>query len=339
MKKTQLFIFFIISLILSILCLGVGSIHIDSTIVFKSILSKFLNIPHTWNDMQDVIIYEVRFPRIVLGYITGGTLAFVGVLMQTLTRNNLAEPYILGISSGASAGAVSIIILGGDYLFLNYFTVGQGAFIGAFISILLVVGISYRSLNPMKLILIGVGISAFFMAITMFIIYGSTNNSQAISAMFWMTGSLASATNDIILTPLIITFILVIFTLFFSNEFDIMGQGLEFSYSVGLNILKLKIIIILISTILISTIVSLTGIIGFVGLIIPHMVKKFVGYKHINILPFSFVAGGLFLVIADTFARSVFSPEELPIGIVTAFCGSPIFLYIIKKDEITFKST
>lgn len=335
MKIKELLILITISFLISIICLGIGSIHIDPIISIKIFFNNFIyNIfPMSWDNMLNIILLDVRLPRIILGFVTGGSLAIIGVLMQTLTKNNLAEPYILGISSGASFGACSVIILT-HIPFFRYFTVSQGAFIGALISIIIVFLISLDkfSSNSIKLVLIGIGVSSFFMALTMFIIYGSKNNSQIITAMFWMTGSLASTTLDIIFIPSILSIIILFLTILFSRELDILLLGENFATSIGINILYLKIFIILVSTLLISCIVSLTGIIGFVGLIIPHITRKIVGHNHINLLPFSYLFGGIFLVITDTFARTIFSPEELPIGIITAFCGAPLFLWIIRNN-------
>lgn len=327
-----------IAIFFSVLCVGIGSVKILPSVVTKVIINSIFKSTYLidWKKTLEIIILQIRVPRVLLGFIAGASMSIVGVLMQTLTKNNLAEPYILGISSGASAGAVSVIILSSTYSFLNYFTVEQGAFVGALISTVIVfsLNVGKNSFNSIKLVLIGIGVSAFFLALTTFIIYSSKNNSQIITAMFWMTGSLSSATKNILLLPFVCSIIFLIVTMFFSHELDIFLLGESVARSVGINIVFLKIIIILLSTILISVVVSVTGIIGFVGLIIPHISRQIIGYKHINLLPFSYFLGGLFLVVADTFARTVFSPEEVPIGVITAFCGVPIFLYMIKRNYV-----
>ncbi len=338
MKKKSIFLIFFMALFFSMLCIGIGSVKISPAVTYKVIINSILEktYPVDWKRTLEIIVLQIRIPRVLLGFIAGASMSIVGVLMQTLTKNNLAEPYILGISSGAAAGAVSVIILSSSYPFLKFINVQQGAFMGALISIMIVfcLNIGKTSFNPIKLILIGIGVSAFFMALTTFIIYSSKNNSQIITAMFWMTGSLSSSTKDILLLPFSISILFLIGILFFSHELDIFLLGESVARSVGINIIFLKIAVIIFSTLLISIVVSVTGIIGFVGLIIPHISRKIIGYKHINLLPFSYFLGGLFLVVADTFARTVFSPEEVPIGVVTAFCGVPIFLWMIKKDYV-----
>lgn len=251
--------------------------------------------------------------------------------MQTITKNSLAEPYILGISSGASTGAVAVIVLGS----YNKITIEQGAFIGAILSIIIVFFISSKAFfSKNGLILVGVGVSAFFLACTNMIIYSSRNNSQLVTAMFWMTGSLSSASWENIFYPSIFLFMLLFIMIVFSYELDVLIMGNITAKTLGVNVNFVKILLIFLSTLLISVVVSITGIIGFVGLIIPHISKKIVGYKHLNLTIFSTFMGGVFLVISDTVARTYFSPEEVPIGVITAFCGTPLFLWIIRKKSL-----
>lgn len=338
MKKKSIILIILLTFILSVLCIGLGSIEISPSIVLKIIVNSILENHYIvdWKKTLEVIILQIRIPRVILGFIAGASMSIVGVLMQNLTKNNLAEPYILGISSGASAGAVAVIILSASYPILFKLTVEQGAFIGSLLSILIVFCLNFgkTSFNSIKLVLIGIGVSSFFSALTTFIIYSSKNNSQIITAMFWMTGSLSSSTKDILLMPFMISISFLIVAMFFSHELDIFLLGESAARSLGINTMLIKVIIILFSTLLISVVVSVTGIIGFVGLIIPHISRKIVGYKHVNLLPFSYFFGGLFLVVADTVARTVFSPEEVPIGVITAFCGVPIFLWMIKSDHV-----
>ncbi|MGL5656576.1 MAG: FecCD family ABC transporter permease, partial [Fusobacteriaceae bacterium] len=286
-----------------------------------------------WKKSTENIIWNVRVPRVILAFITGASLSLVGITMQTITKNNLADPYILGISSGASAGAVSVIILSNSYTFLKLLTVEQGAFIGALISIYMVFFISSKQIfNGSSLILTGVGVSAFFSACTTVIIYSSKNNSQLVTAMFWMTGSLSSASWDQLFYPLLFLFLIFIAMIIYSYELDILLMGDSSAKALGINTGWIKLFLIILSTLLTSIIVSLTGIIGFVGLVIPHISRKIIGYKHKYLTVFSVFAGGLFLVISDTFARTYFSPEEMPIGVITAFYGTPLFLWIIRKN-------
>lgn len=335
-KKNIILILITLSIIICIFCIGFGSVKIPSYNVSKIIINKITNSEYFsigWKKSTENIIWNVRVPRVILAFITGASLSLVGITMQTITKNNLADPYILGISSGASAGAVSVIILSNSYTFLKLLTVEQGAFIGALISIYMVFFISSKQIfNGSSLILTGVGVSAFFSACTTVIIYSSKNNSQLVTAMFWMTGSLSSASWDQLFYPLLFLFLIFIAMIIYSYELDILLMGDSSAKALGINTGWIKLFLIILSTLLTSIIVSLTGIIGFVGLVIPHISRKIIGYKHKYLTVFSVFAGGLFLVISDTFARTYFSPEEMPIGVITAFYGTPLFLWIIRKN-------
>lgn len=336
--KSKIIIVILLTIALSIFCIGFGSVRISSEYTLKIILNKVWRIeifPIMWKRTFENIIWNIRVPRIILAFITGGALSIVGVIMQTITRNNLAEPYILGVSSGASTGAVSVIILGNSYKFLSLITIEQGAFLGALLSIVIVYIISSKQFfNKNSLILVGVGVSAFFLACTNVIIYSSKNNSQLVTAMFWMTGSLSSASWENIFYPGLLLFITFFIILIYSYELDILLLGDTSARVLGVNIRWIKFLLILLSTLLISFIVSVTGIIGFIGLVVPHVSRRIVGYQHKNLITFSMFLGGLFLTISDTIARSYFSPEEMPIGVITAFCGTPIFLWIIRKNYL-----
>lgn len=336
-NRYKIFFLILFTFIICILCISFGSIKISNEYVFKIIINKITQsefFPKIWKNSIENIIWNIRIPRIILAFITGAALSIAGIIMQTITKNNLAEPYILGISSGASTGAVSVIILGNTYKFLSLITIEQGAFLGALFSIIIIFSISSSHFfNKSSLILTGVGVSAFFLACTNIIIYSSKNNSQLVTAMFWMTGSLSSASWENIFYPLLFLIITLLAILVYSYELDIMLLGDITAKTLGVNIKLIKLILIFCSTISISIIVSTTGIIGFIGLVVPHISRKLIGYQHKNLTIFSFFSGGLFLTISDTIARTYFSPEEIPIGIITAFCGTPLFLWIIKKNS------
>lgn len=335
-KRNRIILLLFFSVIVSLLCIGFGSVKIQSSYVFKIIVNKILETEYftpEWRKTLETIVWNIRIPRIILAFITGGALSLVGIVMQTITKNNLAEPYILGISSGASTGAVSVIILSSSYTFLNYITIEQGAFLGALLSIAAVFLISSKKIfNGSSLILTGVGVSAFFSACTTVIIYSSKNNSQLVTAMFWMTGSLSSAAWEELLYPFVFLIILLGVMIAYSYEMDIFIMGDSSAKALGINTMGIKILLIFFSTLLTAVVVSKTGIIGFIGLVIPHIARKIIGYKHKSLTIFSLLAGGVFLVLSDTFARTYFSPEEMPIGVITAFCGTPLFLWIIRKN-------
>lgn len=335
-KIHKSFLLFCIVLLTSILCIGIGSVNISNKTVFHILINHILGEEYftvSWKPTLEIIVWSLRVPRILLGFITGASLALVGIVMQTMTQNSLAEPYILGISSGASAGAVAVIILALEYPILQKISIEQGAFLGSLLSISIVFLVSsIEFLKGSHLILTGIGVSSFFSAVTMMIIYGSKNNSQLVTAMFWMTGSLSSASWENLHYPYFLFACFFCYVLYYSYEMDILLLGEEEAKILGMNTFWIKISMLLFSTFLVSVIVSMTGIIGFVGLVIPHISRKIIGYQHKQLFLFSSILGGGFLVVCDTFARSYFSPEEIPIGIMTAFIGTPLFLWIVHKN-------
>jgi iron complex transport system permease protein len=336
--KLKTFIFFmLLGVFTTILALSYGVIKVDLSTTFKILINFLTNsstFDPTWNPNLEIILLKLRLPRIFLAFLVGGGLSLVGVLMQALTKNSLADPYILGVSSGASTGAVLSIIIG-----VNLFGLGTPftAFLGAIIAAILVfkianIGGNYSST---KLVLTGIAISSLFSSITTFITF-SAQSGDLYTALFWIVGSLTGAKWSSIYLLGIVLLIVFTITMFFNRELDILLLGEESSKILGVNTNNIRIIIILTSTLLTGILVSISGVIGFIGLIIPHISRKLIGSKHKTLIPISIFLGGFFLTIADTFSRVVMSPNELPVGIVTSFLGAPFFLWIMKKNIYNF---
>ena len=234
---------------------------------------------NTTASMTDTIITDIRLPRLIYSVLTGIGLSLVGLLMQTVTRNALADPYVLGVSSGASTGAVFAIIMGG-LPFLGQYNTPIFAALGAALSIILVLLCVGKSNSPVKLILIGMGMTGVFSALTMMIIYGAKHEAQVRSAMFWLLGSFAGIQwSDLPLTAIIITlFMLYIYT--FNQDLDVLLLGNHEAAQMGLSVKQLQLSIVVISSIVIATLVSKVGVVGFIGLIIPHLARIIGGASH-----------------------------------------------------------
>ncbi len=278
--------------------------------------------------MTDTIITDIRLPRLIYSVLTGIGLSLVGLLMQTVTRNALADPYVLGVSSGASTGAVFAIIMGG-LPFLGQYNTPIFAALGAALSIILVLLCVGKSNSPVKLILIGMGMTGVFSAITMMIIYGAKHEAQVRSAMFWLLGSFAGIQwSDLPLTAIIITlFMLYIYT--FNQDLDVLLLGNHEAAQMGLSVKQLQLSIVVISSIVIATLVSKVGVVGFIGLIIPHLARIIGGPKHKHTLLFSALIGSIVMIWSDVLSRALYSPEEIPIGVLTSLLGAPLFIWII----------
>ena len=320
---------FVLCLILCIslvtaLQFGAKFISLDQII---SALLSMIDVNATAS-MTNTIITDIRLPRLIYSVLTGIGLSLVGLLMQTVTRNALADPYVLGVSSGASTGAVFAIIMGG-LPFLGQYNTPIFAALGAALSIILVLLCVGKSNSPVKLILIGMGMTGVFSALTMMIIYGAKHEAQVRSAMFWLLGSFAGIQwSDLPLTAIIMTlFMLYIYT--FNQDLDVLLLGNHEAAQMGLSVKQLQLSIVVISSIVIATLVSKVGVVGFIGLIIPHLARIIGGPKHKHTLLFSALIGSIVMIWSDVLSRALYSPEEIPIGVLTSLLGAPLFIWII----------
>ena len=330
-------IMLVVLFVLLILAAGLGSVSLPfetiRSIVVNTVMKREV-FPVTWEESAVTILLGIRIPRILTAFIVGAGLTLCGILMQALTKNPLADPYVLGISHGASAGAVSVIMYG--YLkFLGGYGTMAGAFFGAVISIVLALRIAAirNKVTATQLVLAGIAVSALFGAITNFMIYHTKTGSDKVkTATYWMMGSLSGASWEKLKYATIAFVICLIFILFLSKGLDVLLLGDDVAITVGVNTERLKMGIIILATLLTGVIVSISGTIGFVGLTIPHITRSIVGTKHKRLIPASVLVGGTFLVAADIISRVAVAPEELPIGVVSAFFGAPFFLYLIRKS-------
>ena len=324
--SVKVFVLCLILCISLITALQFGAKFISLDQIISALMSMI--DANTTASMTDTIITDIRLPRLIYSVLTGIGLSLVGLLMQTVTRNALADPYVLGVSSGASTGAVFAIIMGG-LPFLGQYNTPIFAALGAALSIILVLLCVGKSNSPVKLILIGMGMTGVFSALTMMIIYGAKHEAQVRSAMFWLLGSFAGIQwSDLPLTAIIITlFMLYIYT--FNQDLDVLLLGNHEAAQMGLSVKQLQLSIVVISSIVIATLVSKVGVVGFIGLIIPHLARIIGGPKHKHTLLFSALIGSIVMIWSDVLSRALYSPEEIPIGVLTSLLGAPLFIWII----------
>ena len=324
--SVKVFVLFLILCISLVTALQFGAKFISLDQIISALISM-IDVNATAS-MTNTIITDIRLPRLIYSVLTGIGLSLVGLLMQTVTRNALADPYVLGVSSGASTGAVFAIIMGG-LPFLGQYNTPIFAALGAALSIILVLLCVGKSNSPVKLILIGMGMTGVFSALTMMIIYGAKHEAQVRSAMFWLLGSFAGIQwSDLPLTAIIITlFMLYIYT--FNQDLDVLLLGNHEAAQMGLSVKQLQLSIVIISSIVIATLVSKVGVVGFIGLIIPHLARIIGGPKHKHTLLFSALIGSIVMIWSDVLSRALYSPEEIPIGVLTSLLGAPLFIWII----------
>ena len=322
--QTSVKVFVLCLILCTALQFGAKFISLDQII---SALMSMIDA-NTTASMTDTIITDIRLPRLIYSVLTGIGLSLVGLLMQTVTRNALADPYVLGVSSGASTGAVFAIIMGG-LPFLGQYNTPIFAALGAALSIILVLLCVGKSNSPVKLILIGMGMTGVFSALTMMIIYGAKHEAQVRSAMFWLLGSFAGIQwSDLPLTAIIVI-LFMLYIYMFNQDLDVLLLGNHEAAQMGLSVKQLQLSIVIISSIVIATLVSKVGVVGFIGLIIPHLARIIGGPKHKHTLLFSALIGSIVMIWSDVLSRALYSPEEIPIGVLTSLLGAPLFIWII----------
>lgn len=328
-----------------ILGIGLGPVSIRFSDVYRVMFHRLSGIftgqtapLESIRESTQNIVWFLRAPRVLLGALIGAALTLSGVGMQAFTKNPLAEPYVLGISSGASLGAVLAMLLGVSVPVLGKLSVSMGAFAGALVSILLVylLAKSRGSVTPIRLILVGVAVSAMFQAFTNYIVYTAPDDAAVREATFWMLGGLGSAEWEDL--PLLLCLVPPAFLLMLalSKSLNAMMMGDSSAITLGVNLNVVRNLLIVITALLTASSVAVSGCIGFVGLVIPHLVRSVVGPDHRKLIPISMLTGAIFLIWVDVGARMIKPPAELPIGILTAFLGAPLFLWMIRVRRYEF---
>ncbi|MFM9277418.1 FecCD family ABC transporter permease [Paenibacillus jiagnxiensis] len=291
----------------------------------------------SWTKAQEHIVWNIRFPRVLLGAVIGAGLAVAGAAIQALTRNSLADPYILGVSSGASTAAVLVIIFGA-FRFLGIYALPLSAFAGSLLAMVLVFVLAKvgGEISTTRLLLSGIVTSMMLSAATNFIVTLAPHADGIRSAMYWMMGSLTGAKWEHLTVPALIVAVGAALLLSLHRSLNSLLMGEEAAVTLGVNIAAFRILLVVIAALVTGTIVSVSGSIGFVGLMIPHIARMMTGSDHRRVLPLSMLFGAIFMIWADVAARLVLAPEELPIGIVTALCGGPFFIWLLRRSTYSF---
>ncbi|MDU5892419.1 MAG: iron ABC transporter permease [Atopobium minutum] len=310
---------------------SLGAVKINLSDTYQIITYQLFHIGNIDQFAKSTIaiVWNMRSPRVIMGLIAGAGLALCGTVMQTTVNNPISEPYILGISAGATFGATLLIILG-----IKSF-IGFGAFIGAVVATAAVIAIASigKKLTTTSLVLAGVVVNALFTSISNFIISVGANSDSIMSIKFWTMGSLTSSSWDSILLPFILVLVALLFFLTQYRVMNAMLMGDEVAITLGISLHVYRLIYMLVISFITGILVSSCGIIGFVGLITPHIARALVGTNHKKVLPISVMLGSLFIIWADVLARCLLPDAELPIGIFTALVGAPFFVYIVIKNQ------
>ncbi len=323
-------LFCVLALIAAVVAgLGVGPTSISTTRIIGAIASG-LGLGHsTLTPLQATIVWQLRAPRLVLGLVTGAMLSVAGGAYQGVFRNPLADPYLLGVAAGAGLGATFAIVYVGHGLTTPSWT-PLLAFAGATIAVLLTWGLGGRGLRATAstLILAGVAISALLTSLQTFFQQQSSIDSIA-RVYIWLLGSLATASWSSVWMVLPYVVLCVVVCVAAGGALDVMSVGDEEAKTLGLPVRRVRLVVVAASSLGTAAVVSAVGLIGFVGIIVPHILRLLVGTSYRRILPLSVIFGAAFLVLADTIARTIMAPTELPLGVVTAILGAPAFALIL----------
>ncbi len=321
--KSTLFLLLGFVILTMLLSMGFGVAELGHDAVWQCI-SRGCEKP-----IYDTILWQIRFPRVLLGFLAGFGLAIAGALMQNVTRNPLADPYLFGIIAGAGLGATLSTFLPAN---LQFFSLPLAAFLGALFAVFIVIMVVIRN-NWRKtehLLLAGVAVSFLFGSITNFIIYmGDAFSSNRV--IFWLMGSLARADHTALMWIFPVVLISTIIALLLGRQLDALLLSDDSARTLGVNVGRLRIIVLVLCAALTAVIVSFCGGIGFVGLMIPHIIRHFVGLTTARLLIATGLFGGCFLVWVDVLARTALGGQEIPIGVITSAIGSVFFLLIMRK--------
>ncbi|MBQ7246141.1 MAG: iron ABC transporter permease [Firmicutes bacterium] len=318
------------------LCLGaaIGSANISLADVISVFLHKVfaVKLPADVKPIDASILWSIRFPQAVMAFLVGAALAASGTVMQSVLRNPLASSYTIGVSSGASLMAAIVIVMGLN--FLGRYTLPLAGFIGGLATVFIAIALTMhfdRNLENQTIILVGMVLSLFVNA--MLTLVTALANDHLKRLIFWQMGSFAGQTweNAGLLLAIILVCMLVLQR--YARDMDLMTFGEEQALSAGVNLKTSKLVLIAIAALLTGSAVSMVGIIGFIDLIAPHVVRKFFGSNHRVVVPASALVGGSLMVIAELIGRTILSPRQLPVGAVTALIGAPFFAYIYFKRK------
>lgn len=314
--------------------ISVGAVSVPLGTVWGVLLHQ-LNpdwIEPVWSKGRAAIVWDIRFPRTILAALVGAGLAIVGAALQAVTRNPLADPHLLGISSGAAFGAILALLHTG--LFIGLLTVPLMAFLGALVTTLLVLAlVGFTSASSAdRLVLVGVAVSFIVMAAANLLIFLG-DPKAAHTVIFWMLGGLGLAQWGHLVYPLAVLIPCCLWIWLRSSDLNAMTIGDETATTLGIPVKRFRLQIFVLGALITGTLVAFSGIIGFVGLMVPHIVRLVVGGSYTRVLPASALCGALFLIWADIAARTLMAPEDMPIGIVTGLIGGVFFIWLLRKGH------
>jgi iron complex transport system permease protein len=318
-----------------VLAIAIGSVAIPVDTTAKILIDRLplVHLTQTWQNSLDTIIFDIRLPRALLAGLVGAALAVAGATYQGLFRNPLADPYLIGVAQGSSLGAVIGFLIPISWGISGTGMIPVFAFTGAIIATIFVYLLARvgKTLPVTTLILAGVALSALLSSVVSYLVISS--GQQMHNILFWMMGSFSGSEWSEVGVVLPYVTIGVAVIVVFARLLNVMQLDEEQAQQLGVNVERYKIILLAAATLITAASVSFVGTIGFVGIIIPHAVRLIWGADHRSLLPLSILTGAIFMVLTDLLSRTILAPAEIPIGVITAICGAPFFLYLLRRRK------
>ncbi|MCF5711931.1 MULTISPECIES: FecCD family ABC transporter permease [Pseudomonas syringae group] len=316
-----------------VVCITFGAASVPLNRVMGILMFKLFGInenPQLWTAGQETIVWLIRTPRVLLGVLAGAGLALIGSVLQAATRNPLADPHLLGATSGATLGAVIVVMHVGEVF--GMLTLPLAAFVGSLVSLCLVLWLASHKgrLDSQRLLLGGVAVSFVMMAIANLSLFLGDHRASS-SVLFWMLGGLGLARWELLTVPLITVLSGWVLLQGLGRSLNALMGGDQTATSLGLQVRNLRLLVFLIASLMTGVLVALCGSIGFVGLMVPHIARRLVGSEHRRLLPVATLLGGLLMIWVDVVSRTLIAPEDLPIGIATALLGGMFFIFMMKR--------
>jgi iron complex transport system permease protein len=327
----------VVLVVTMILGVGIGSVGLNPAAIWDVVVGQLSG--HPQDSVTGIIIWQIRLPRVLLAAVVGAALTTAGSVVQILVRNALADPFLLGVSSGASVGATAVLLLGA-FASLGVWAISVGSILGALLAMGAVFAVSHngRGLAPTQLILCGVVMSAMFESVTSFLIF--RGNPQATqSVLFWLLGSFGLASWNQLPIPALALVAAMIYLMAQGRTLNALAMGTEPAAALGVDVRRLRRNLFIVTSLMAGVAVAVSGIIGFVGLVVPHIVRLIVGSDHRRVLPTGVLFGAAFMVLGDLLARTIVAPQEMPIGVITAFIGAPTLIFLIRRRPYLYGAT
>ena len=318
-----------------VLGVAIGSVPLSPMTVLR-VVADHLDGHHPGYTVANAIVWEIRLPRVLLAAVVGAALTTAGTVVQVLVRNALADPFLLGVSSGASVGATAVLLLGA-FASLGVWAISVGSVLGALAAMgaVFLVSRTGRALAPTQLILCGVVLSALFESVTSFLIF--RGNPQATqSVLFWLLGSFGLASWQQLPIPAIALAVAMVYLIALGRSLNALAMGPGPAAALGVDVQGLRRNLFIVTSLMAGAAVAVSGVIGFVGLVIPHIVRLMVGSDHRRVLPVGVLFGASFMVLGDLLARVIVAPQEMPIGVITAFIGAPVLIVLIRRRPYSY---